>query len=539
MNDRRRALSKRNARRLAVGLGVLACCGGAGARAQTRVLGFAVDRFEPAGAGSEWFALESLSFDGHLRPSAGLVLDWARDPLVIYDQSGAKVAALLQDQTIAHVGASIALWNRLRFDVNLPVIGFQNGNSGQIGTTVYQSASGAAVGDVRLGLDVRLFGTAHSALAAAVGAQVFLPTGTSAAFADDGGLRVWPRVSLAGESGRLVWAARVGYHLRPKSDLPCGCALSPGDEVTGGVAVGVRITPDLLVGPELYGSTAARNGAFLKAPESPAEVVLGAHLAVARGWTVGAAFGPGLTDGDGSPTWRALLSLAYTKAPPPVVVPRPVVAPRPTPAPPPPPAPKPAPPPPPDRDGDKIVDSEDACPDAAGEPSEDPARNGCPLPVDRDGDGIVDGEDACPDAAGLPNADPTKNGCPIVRIEGGQIRIREQVKFKTDSARILKESDYILTAVIKILRENPEITKVRVEGHTDTQGKHAHNQKLSQRRAASVVKWLVKHGLEKQRFSSVGYGQDRPIATNQTEEGRHENRRVELHIVEGPGAETK
>ena len=125
----------------------------------------------------------------------------------------------------------------------------------------------------------------------------------------------------------------------------------------------------------------------------------------------------------------------------------------------------------------------------------------------------------------------------MVRIEGGQIRIREQVKFKTASSKILKESDYILEAVVKILVEHPEITRVRVEGHTDIRGKAGYNRKLSRRRAASVVKWLVKHGIKKDRLTSAGYGPDRPLATNNTDEGRRQNRRVEFHIVDGPGAE--
>ncbi len=176
-------------------------------------------------------------------------------------------------------------------------------------------------------------------------------------------------------------------------------------------------------------------------------------------------------------------------------------------------------------------------PKEAGVASPDPQKNGCPLPKDRDGDGIVDAEDACPDAAGPTNTDPARNGCPVVRIEGGQIRIREQIQFKTASASIRKQSNYILEAVVKVLREHDDITKVRIEGHTDTRGKPAANKSLSKRRAASVVKWLVKHGIKKARLSSEGFGQERPIATNLTDDGRQQNRRVEFHIVEGPGAE--
>jgi len=209
-----------------------------------------------------------------------------------------------------------------------------------------------------------------------------------------------------------------------------------------------------------------------------------------------------------------------------------------------------------DSDGDGVIDALDSDSDNDGLPDHIEAdnkpgsKNPCAAPLDSDdsgipdyrdkdsdGDGILDAEDACPADAGPRNDDPARNGCPVVRIEAGQIRIREQVKFKTASSQILKESDYILQAVVKILQEHPEITKVRVEGHTDTRGKPGYNKKLSQRRAASVVKWLVKHGISKQRLTSEGYGQERPIATNMTEEGRHQNRRVEFHIVEGPGGE--
>jgi outer membrane protein OmpA-like peptidoglycan-associated protein len=92
-------------------------------------------------------------------------------------------------------------------------------------------------------------------------------------------------------------------------------------------------------------------------------------------------------------------------------------------------------------------------------------------------------------------------------------------------------------SLVKILTEHPEIKKMRVEGHTDAQGKAKANKKLSQKRAASVVKWLTKYGVSKKRLYSEGWGQERPIATNNTDEGRRENRRVEFHIVEGPGAD--
>lgn len=118
-------------------------------------------------------------------------------------------------------------------------------------------------------------------------------------------------------------------------------------------------------------------------------------------------------------------------------------------------------------------------------------------------------------------------------MQQGEIKILDQVRFKTGSADILPESDVILGAVQKVLDAHPEITKVSIEGHTDNRGGAAYNKGLSERRAASVVKWLVGHGIDKARLTSAGFGQSRPIDSNATDEGRQNNRRVEFHILEG------
>jgi outer membrane protein OmpA-like peptidoglycan-associated protein len=191
---------------------------------------------------------------------------------------------------------------------------------------------------------------------------------------------------------------------------------------------------------------------------------------------------------------------------------------------------------PPDTDGDGIIDTEDACPKEPGIKTNDPKTNGCP-DTDRDKDGIPNDVDACPDEPGEKNDDPKKNGCPKAFVQGGEIKITDQVKFKTNSAEILpgKDSEEVLTAVAKVLKDKPEIKKVRVEGHTDNQGPAAYNKTLSANRAASVVKWLTKNGVEASRLTSAGFGQDKPIDSNTTEAGRKNNRRVEFHIDKDAG----
>jgi outer membrane protein OmpA-like peptidoglycan-associated protein len=187
-----------------------------------------------------------------------------------------------------------------------------------------------------------------------------------------------------------------------------------------------------------------------------------------------------------------------------------------------------------DRDGDTILDDDDACPDEPGPPNADPKKHGCP-PRDRDGDTIFDDDDACPDEPGPPNADPARNGCPLARIEASQIVIYERVEFEFDKAVLRPESDAILNAVKDILDAHPEFTRISIEGHTDSEGTEKYNQNLSEERAAAVVEWMVNHGIDRNRVTSRGFGELRPIDTNETAAGRQNNRRVEFHILEKNG----
>lgn len=184
----------------------------------------------------------------------------------------------------------------------------------------------------------------------------------------------------------------------------------------------------------------------------------------------------------------------------------------------------------PDNDGDGVLDIDDACPLEPG-----PASNrGCII-TDKDGDSIPDAIDACPDVPGLPNRDAAKNGCPkkvLVIVTKEKIEIKQQIQFKTGSAQIIgKISFEILRQVKEVLESNPEV-KVSIEGHTDNVGNAKKNKTLSQNRANSIMKKLIKDGIDASRLSAIGYGPDKPIESNQTAAGRAANRRVEFRIVD-------
>lgn len=106
------------------------------------------------------------------------------------------------------------------------------------------------------------------------------------------------------------------------------------------------------------------------------------------------------------------------------------------------------------------------------------------------------------------------------------------VEFDYDKSDIRPDARPVLEEAVAILRENPDV-KVVIEGHTDSIASEAYNQKLSERRARAVYRYLVAAGIDPARLSVVGYGESRPIASNDTPEGRARNRRVELRIL-GP-----
>jgi outer membrane protein OmpA-like peptidoglycan-associated protein len=169
--------------------------------------------------------------------------------------------------------------------------------------------------------------------------------------------------------------------------------------------------------------------------------------------------------------------------------------------------------------------------------SDNPKKNGCPS--DKDDDGIPDNKDACPDVAGVEDKDPAKHGCPHkAQISETTINLNEQVQFDTGKSTIRPESDKLLGEIAQILKDNPDIELISIDGHTDDKGAKGANKALSKARAAAVVKWLSdkkKGAIDPKRLRSEGFGQEKPIADNTTEEGRQKNRRVEIRILRKKG----
>ncbi len=193
-----------------------------------------------------------------------------------------------------------------------------------------------------------------------------------------------------------------------------------------------------------------------------------------------------------------------------------------------------------DSDNDGVPDGTDQCPDTpAGQAVNE---NGCP--VDADGDGVTDDLDQCPETPAGTEVDEV--GCPLPPpcespadgqkgdlrgCKAGDVVVLHGVNFEFDKAALTANAKTLLDLTAEALAEAPAI-KVEVGGHTDAKGADAYNQKLSERRAQAVVDYLVSKDIDPARMRATGYGESRPVADNETEEGREQNRRVELTVEE-------
>jgi len=180
-----------------------------------------------------------------------------------------------------------------------------------------------------------------------------------------------------------------------------------------------------------------------------------------------------------------------------------------------------------DNDGDGILDLDDYCPDQPEDVDGFEDADGCPDP-DNDGDGILDEADRCPGEAETANGYQDEDGCPDeVSIAFPPV----EVSFGPGNAALPPGRNTGLDEVAGIMIRYPEV-RIEVQGHTDGQGGEEANLRLSQERANAVKAYLVKRGVDPGRIVATGYGEAQPIASNDTPEGRAENRRIVFLVLE-------
>ncbi|MFO0547871.1 MAG: OmpA family protein [Polyangiaceae bacterium] len=352
-------------------------------------------RFNPPPPGDRFFSVPSPFAAGSLTPHVGLILDYARDPLVLVRDTGdttEDVGAVVSDQLFLHVAFNVSFANYVALSADMPFAVYNAGDAPDGGALSFEEPNAAAVGDLRLGLRVRLIGNYHDSFQLGAGGYVWVPTHYNDSYISDGTVRGQPQLLLGGRNDWFIWSLFFGATFRSPTNLG---PVTIGHSANWGGGVGFLLLDNkaLQVGLETTG------GVDVQTPDARtlnAELLAGLKYrlpVIDDALELGIAGGPGLTTGIGTPAGRFVFSFSYTP-----VIPPPATAP----------------PPIPDTDGDGIFDDKDACPTVPGVPDPDPTKNGCPPPEkDRDRDGILDKEDACPDEPGKPHPeDRSKNGCP-------------------------------------------------------------------------------------------------------------------------------
>jgi uncharacterized repeat protein (TIGR01451 family)/uncharacterized protein (TIGR03382 family) len=540
-----------------------------------------VQQYKPGPSSRDVLNLHSSQVGKHLDWNLGLSFNYARNPLnFLRPRTDDFVYAVVKNQFTFDLMGSIALFDRYELGVAVPLTRQGSGPAASVSPLLSDGLQATGVGDLRLIPKAHLL-SLDNGLHLGIAVPLLLPTSGGKEFLGRQGVAAFPRVLgewIFNDKGARV-LANVGVNLQPREQF---YNLNVGNEFAYGVGAEVPFQ----VGQHRMAAEASLVGALglnqASTEERPLEL-LGAvkyHFTDMLAAHVGG--GPGLTRGYGTPGFRLFAGVVWTEAT------RAVVA-R---VEPPPPAPAPACPlgpedvdgfqdedgcADPDNDGDGLLDGADRCPNQPETKNGFEEEDGCadelppPPPVDSDGDGLTDDQDRCPrvaedkdgfqDEDGCADPDNDKDGvldandkCPSepetingvrdedgcpdkgkerVRVEGQKILILDKVYFATNKDVILVRSFPLLQQVGQVLRANPHLLKVRVEGHTDSQSSDAFNLDLSQRRANSVRKHLIeKEGIAAERLEAVGYGESKPVDTNKTAAGRENNRRVEFIILE-------
>ncbi|MCB9760676.1 MAG: OmpA family protein [Alphaproteobacteria bacterium] len=519
---------------------------------------------------------------------AGLGLVYADDPLVLRYSNDTE-ESVVKGQFSTRLQGGYTLHERVRLDLELPVY-----PSVRVGDSSGYT-SNFALGPIRLGALIPLLAYEETGVGVGLAPYIAIPTGQRAKDAYvSNGFSAGLAATVGGDTGKLGWRANLGLDLGAKNAVDTGNTaieeLEIGSSLRWGLGANYDVIEELLVGAELTSQIDMASG-LGPWNANPME----AHLYGTYGGEEGVqgtlGFGTGIIAGVGAPDFRIVAAVGYRKPGGPAdtdgdgltddvdgcpteaedmdafedtdgcpdldndqdgvldaadscpLEPEDMDAyedvdgcPE------------------PDNDQDGLLDADDRCPvkpgpkETQGCPDNDsdgvanlddecpdepgPVNTkGCP---DRDSDRVPDKRDQCPDEPIDPRADPRRsNGCPTkVVVTKEKIEILEKVYFDVNKATIKPVSYGILDDVAQVLLDNPDITKIEVAGHTDSDGNDDSNLRLSQSRVESVVKYLAGKGVDESRLVPKGYGETQPIAPNDTRDNKAKNRRVEFVILE-------
>jgi OmpA-OmpF porin, OOP family len=471
--------------------------------------------------------------------SLGLWLSYAHNPLIAVENDEV-LEQIVSDQVAFDLTASYAFAEWFELGMHVP-LAYLAGDD----------VSEAGLGDLRLLPKFRLSDDRRAGIGVALITDLRLPTHTSNFY---GGARMpafAPRLIIDHRFGLSGFRAGLdlGVLLRKETQFR---NVSAASELQAGLGLGYRFAGGQSPVELMVDLRSAVGMAQTDAEEVGLETLAGASIDVTPEWKINLGGGLGVLEGFGVPTARVFAGLRWEPSPND-----------------------------PDHDGlrsatreddgqdalaqqpqdgaapaqgdeaaeappntDAVDDAAreaairggyDACPDLPEDYDDVEDEDGCPE-GDEDGDGVLDYLDRCPDEPETINGFEDDDGCADegpakIIVEEGKITILETVRFELNSSNIDPASYGIMNQIALTLRKHREIERIEIGGHTDSTGPRDFNIRLSHARARSVRNYLLARGIPPGRLSARGYGPDRPLEDNASEDGRARNRRVEFVVV--------
>jgi outer membrane protein OmpA-like peptidoglycan-associated protein len=322
-----------------------------------------------------------------------LAISHAINPLQVTTNMG-ETSNLVSQRTVFDFGAAFAVANRLELGARIAMLN-QGGDQSEI--SGLEPAVGSALGDALAHAKVKVIG--GKSVGVSVAANVSLPTATGNEFAGPGKVGASGLMLLGATGTRLSASANLGFGYQPKILLG---NITQGNRALFGAGAVLRATDNVWISAEIFGAIAI--GQRQRQAASPVEGLVGLRYQLTRAVGVALGLGAGLVRGVGAPAMQGVVAFELSPSAPaldPIHPPAPYV-------------------PPPDRDGDGIVDADDACAEQAEDKDGFGDSDGCPDP-DNDFDSVLDGDDKCPsqreDKDGIADGD----GCPDVDDDGDNI----------------------------------------------------------------------------------------------------------------------
>ena len=455
--------------------------------------GFRIDRFRPAPTAEDGLGVQYARTLGHAVPSAGLVLDYAHDPLVARTTSG-EWGEIVSNRMLANVVGAIGVLDFLEFHLRVPVA-FSAGDSPTTGGLNFPSPDVVGIGDGVLGASVAFYSEGRRGFSLGMTVEGFIPWGVATSYASDTafGGRAQMLATLALSS--VTFSLMAGAMYRPDRVISVA---HQGSEFEYAASIMVPALPDLDLFLEAVGAVSLPDG---QAHPSPLEAMLGARGRVGGGWSIEGGVGTGFSQSVGVPDFRGMLGLRWTLPPPPVgdtdgdgfldtVDQCPTIA--------------------EDRDGwqdsdgcidpdddaDGWMDEDDACPRAAEDRDGYSDTDGCPDPDD-DGDGVPDEDDHCPRSPG----ESFQHGCPqLIGALADRITFTWPIDFAPGSSEMPVSAGGAIDETARTLAVDDTLARWRIAVRAVPAGRRDDGTALAMARAQAVCAALVHAGIEAPRL---------------------------------------